>query len=317
MMKPPDEENPAHSLSDETRAGSDEAERLPSRLERYAKAKVRSSQMSEFMQSVGDELWVKLDSCGGWMKFHHYFTVGVVRLAEACWCRKHLICPLCAIRRGAKQLAAYLERYQIIMAQNPGLKTSMVTLTVKNGPDLKERLEHLMHGVKALNQRRRDFLRGKGFTSEWSKVLGLVGTYEFTKKDKGWHPHCHMIVVHEFPIDVEALAAEWKRITGDSWICDVRPLLHPGEPAKDFVEVFKYAMKFGELTLEDNYQAFLILSGRRLIFSQGLFRGVKVPDSQDDELIENLPYVELFYKYINGAGYTLAETKKFEGKEND
>jgi len=253
------------------------------------------------------------------MKFRHYYTVNKVRLAEACWCRKHLLCPLCAIRRGAKQLAAYLERYQIIMAQNPGLKTSMVTLTVKNGPDLLERFEHLARGVQALRMRGKDHKRGRryGNASEWSKVLGVVGTYEFTNKGQGWHPHTHMIVLHESPIDGEALAAEWKRITGDSWICDVRPLLHPDDPARDFVEVFKYAMKFQDLSLEDNYKAFLILSGRRLISSQGLFYGVKVPESQDDELIENLPYVELFYKYLEGVGYTLAENKKFEGKEND
>ncbi|MFG4936873.1 hypothetical protein ACF0DY_32410, partial [Pseudomonas aeruginosa] len=66
-----------------------------------------------------------------------------IRLHAASFCKQHLICPLCAIRRGAKSLAAYLARYEVIRAQHPHLSPYLVTFTVKNGPDLAERFEHL------------------------------------------------------------------------------------------------------------------------------------------------------------------------------
>ena len=40
-----------------------------------------------------------------------------VKLHAAQFCKAHLLCPLCAIRRGAKALAAYLERWEAIRLQ--------------------------------------------------------------------------------------------------------------------------------------------------------------------------------------------------------
>lgn len=49
-------------------------------------------------------------------------------------------------------------------------------------------------------------------------------------------------------------------------------------PVNSFLEVFKYALKFTDLPLDDNWQGFKTLSHKRLIFSFGLFRGVDVPE---------------------------------------
>ena len=48
-------------------------------------------------------------SCGDYLLFRHFFTVDKVKLHAAQFCKAHLLCPLCAIRRGAKALAAYLD----------------------------------------------------------------------------------------------------------------------------------------------------------------------------------------------------------------
>ena len=42
------------------------------------------------------------------------------------------------------------------------------------------------------------------------------------------------------------LSTEWHKITGDSMVVDCRPIL--GDPAEGFMEVFKYAVKFSDLT---------------------------------------------------------------------
>lgn len=45
-----------------------------------------------------------------------------VRLHAAQFCKIHMLCPMCAIRRGAKALAAYLQRFEAIKLQRPELR---------------------------------------------------------------------------------------------------------------------------------------------------------------------------------------------------
>jgi hypothetical protein len=306
-------------LGGEVSRGFDEAQALPGRIQRYGDAKARALLILTYLRSVRDgllevdpyqkeiaELAALLASCGNYLVFKHYYTVGKVRLSAMRSCKKHLLCPLCAIRRGAKALKAYLDRYTYLQAQEKGFTASLLTLTVQNGENLGERFSHLQKAVKRLLERRRDALKGKRTVTEFKKVLGLVGTYEVTNEGKGWHPHTHMVVLHRERIDVVRLRKEWKTLTGDSHVLNIKPLNHPEDPAQDFVEVFKYAVKFLDLGLVHMLEAHLALSGRRLLYSAGLFWGVKVPEDLVDELLDDLPYVELFYCYFYGRGYEVS-----------
>jgi len=88
---------------------------------------------------------------------------------------------------------------------------------------------------------------------------------------------------------------------------DVRPFYENQEPVEAFLEVFKYALKFSELSLADNWEAFTVLTGSRLLFSFGVFWGVKVPESMSDEPLDGLPYVSLFFRYFNNGYHFLPE----------
>jgi hypothetical protein len=114
-----------------------------------------------------------------------------------------------------------------------------------------------------------------------------------------------MIALAEVQPDAFELAREWKEITGDSFIVDVRPI--EGDQVEGFMEVFKYAVKFSDQPVEDTWHAYETLAGRRLIASSGAFRGVVVPESllDDPEGLGELPYVTLFYRYLRGKGYSL------------
>jgi len=290
------------------------------RLQRYGNAKQRAESMRDFILKYQDKdipvskdnkilglngfgesqikrIGTKLADCGNYLVFHDYHTVGKIRLTKASFCKQQLVCPLCAIRRGAKTLRSYLDKYTEVIKKEKPLETSLMTLTVKNGPDLLERFNHLQAGVKHLQADRRRALSGSRNKTEFTKVLGAVGSYEFTNKGNGWHPHVHMIILHREAIDQGALSDEWKRTTGDSFIVDVRPMDRKKEPAQNFLEVFKYAVKFSDLKLSQNLFAALALKGKRLIFSFGIFRGVEVPDSLLDERLDDLPFVELFFNY--------------------
>ena len=222
-----------------------------------------------------------------------------MKLHGARLCMKHLLCPLCAIRRGAKALKAYLDRWQVIQVEKPALCPFLVTLTVKDGPDLAERFKHLFKAQHELWKRK---LRGRG--SSMDGVTGAVWSYEI-KRGSGsgvWHPHIHMIALAETMPDQDDLSKDWHNVTGDSYIVDVRPISHE-DPASGFVEVFKYAVKFSDQPPADTLHAWLTLRGKRLIGSSGCFRGVEVPESllDDPEGLGDLPFVTLFYRYLSGS----------------
>lgn len=283
---------------------SDGIEALPGKVNRYSKAK---SKALDVVKYIGDsehaqrlqKITKRVQSCGEYLVFRHYFTVDQVKLHGAQLCAVHLLCPLCAIRRGAKHLKGYLDRFELIRVERPELKPYLVTLTVKDGPDLAERFKHLHDAQRELWKRKQ---RGRG--SVLDGVAGAVWSYE-VKRGSGsgqWHPHLHMIALAESMPDQEELSREWHSITGDSFVVDVRPI-DPLEPVTGFVEVFKYAVKFSDQPEADTLHAYLTLKGKRLLASSGCFRGVPEPEGllDDTAALEGLPYVTLFYRFLRGA----------------
>jgi hypothetical protein len=301
-MRPddPKRESPIKLELDEASGG---IEALPSRAERYGKAKSIALDVAKYIeqeQPGESKLLARMLACGEYLAFRHYFTIDEVRLHGASFCMKHLLCPLCAIRRGSKALKAYLDRWDAITGERCSLRPFLVTLTVKDGPDLAERFKHLFDAQHELWKRKH---RQRG--SSLDGVEGAVWSYE-VKRGSGsglWHPHLHMIALAANEPDQAALRDEWHAITGDSHMCDVRPIV--GDPAQGFMEVFKYAVKFSDQPPADTWHAYQVLKGKRLLGSAGCFRGVDVPESLLDEPLDGLPYVELFYRYLTGKGYTL------------
>lgn len=297
-------ENPlsVDSLAAETEQGADGASGLPAKIARYSEARRKALAMESFSRKAGHVKEAdKLRGCADYLLFRHYFTVDKVRLHAASFCKKHLLCPMCAIRRGAKMLRAYLERYQAVMQehQHHHLKPYLVTLTVKNGEDLGERLRHLRSALKAMSQARRNHSKGQRFV-EFARSMGGFHSIEVTNKGQGWHPHVHMVWLCASEPSQTALSREWHDWTGDSYIVDVRPL---HDPVEGFLEVCKYALKFSDLEPADNFHAYEVMSGQRLIDAHGLMRGVEIPEDLADECLDDLPYVELFFRYTSG-GYS-------------
>lgn len=292
------------------------SELLPQRLAIYAKAHERTVAMSEYIrdqknsnkqmrQSLRAGLVNSLSTCGNYLLFRDYYTVHEIRLHKANFCKKHLICPFCASRRALKYTSAYMKKLEQVLKENPGLWPYLVTLTVKDGPDLLERFKHLKHGIDHMTVIRKEAARGRRPSIEMNKAIGGVSSYEIKRgKNSGeWHPHYHATwLCEEQPYETK-LSEEWKDILGDSFIVDVKPFTEGQGVITGFLEVFAYALKFSTLTLEDNLEAFLKLNGKRFITQFGVLRGVEIPEDLEDEPLENLPYVELLFKYMKGTGY--------------
>lgn len=287
------------------------------RIAQFGECKKRSREMGKYILSNGDrferELGLNILGCASYLRFNHYFTVDQVKLVGAHTCQKHMLCPFCARARAAKMILRYKERLDIVLEENPTLVPAFLTLTVKNGDDLEERFNHLKKSYRKLLDRRRNFKKvGRGYT-ELVKSAGGVYSYEFTNNQgKGWHPHLHSIVLLDDYIDQKALSSEWEKITKDSKIVDIRKISRgdDGSMIKGLLEVFKYALKFSTLTKEDNLTAYRTLRGQRLQNSYGCLWGVKVPESDLEDPLTGLPYIELFYRYLEGVGYSLQDAKK-------
>lgn len=328
-----EKENPPEidCLGAEISGGFDEVQKFPSRLSRMGLARKSSDetirygesflkgerQTDAFLLSELSPIVRRMSTCAQWLRFRQYFTINKIRLGGIHTCQIPLLCQFCAILRAARQLKSYFARFNVLTEQHPQLKPYLLTLTVANGDDLTERLSHLQDSFKVFCSRRRDWLKkGRGF-NELCKVEGAAFSYEVTrnKKDMTWHPHLHAIVLVDpnnpidFPFDGSPsakknsrLSKEWLGITGDSSIVDCRPI--SDNPIDGFLEVFKYTVKFSEMHEFDKYSAYFQLKGKRLQGSFGLFWGVKVPDNETDDISEDLPYVELIYRYTQN-GYEI------------
>jgi hypothetical protein len=300
VEKPPDKPKRENPEQVELDGVSDGIEALPRRVDRYGKAKKGALDVADYIGTfaIHRAIAKRVRGCGDYLVFRHYYTVDQVKLHGAQLCMAHLLCPLCAIRRGSKALKAYLDRWEVIRADKTSLRPFLVTLTVKDGEDLEERFNHLHKAQRELWKQKQ---RGRG--SPLDGVAGAVWSYEI-KRGKGsglWHPHLHMIALAECQPNQEELSRQWHNITGDSFVVDVRPISQD-DPAEGFMEVFKYAVKFSDQPPADTLQAWLTLKGKRLLASAGCFRGVPEPDDLMDDAtaLEDLPFVTLFYRFMQG-----------------
>lgn len=304
-------------------------EPISARANRYGIHHARALEMAGFCDDQAPHRAEKLRTCGAYLQFRNYLGEGQVRLTGGHFCQQDRLCGLCACRRGGRYLRAYVEKTRAVLAELP-LRPYLVTLTVKDGEDLEERYTHLQKSIRRMMEARRDALKNRkryagSALTESCKAAGGVSSIEVKRgKFSGlWHPHSHAIWLCTDEPTRDALQAEWHEITGDSHVLDVRPFRFAQssdagdgatweQMAGDFCEVFKYALKLNELSLDDNWTAFNQLLRKRMIEPFGVLRGVEIPeDLRDEPLAPDLPFIEILLRYVarekayREAGYTV------------
>jgi hypothetical protein len=301
------------------------------RLLRFACHKRRNESFADYLLSLPYltpnecRKFLALRDCSSYLLFRQYIESGKIRLSAGNFCRIHLLCPMCAIRRAAKKVRAYYEKYIHLKRENPSLKLAYAVLTVQNGKDLKERFRHVHNCTRKLLELRkhaRYALEGKkrfNYAKDCSLAHVVGGVYSFEIKrgsNSGlWHPHCNILMLSDCSIDGLLLSKEWQEITGDSHVVYVKnksinvtkteyeniefkETADYEDEKQIFVEVVKYALKFSDLSFADNYEVYKSLSGRHLCGTFGAFYGLKINEDVDDETDEE--YIELIYRFING-----------------
>ncbi|MCU4498446.1 protein rep [Acinetobacter ursingii] len=334
----------SHSLATSDNKGleSAKADQHRDRITRFGILKHRSKQQENFLWSLAKyqenyqndkpneesiratKSAQKLLGCGNFLLFKNFYTIDQVKLAKLQVCNQHLLCPFCAAIRASKAIQKYTERVDEVLSKNRKLKPVLITFTVKNGTDLAERSSHIIKSFRSLLERRRDYLKkGRGF-NEFCKIDGAMYSYEntFNESTQEWHPHIHLFALLDEWIDQEQLSELWHDITGDSFIVDVRKVKKSKDSgyAKAAAEVCKYALKFGDLSVENTWEAFKILKGKRLSGAFGSLWGVKIPDNPADDIVDSdLPYLEMIYKFVFGkqSYYDLTMTRHVEPQSKD
>lgn len=249
----------------------------------------------------------KLKTCYNFLLFRNYSKLNLMKLGETRSCQNHLLCPMCAIVRASKHVRIYEKKFNELKEKNPSLKLYYVVLTIVNGDDLEERYKHLTSSLNKLLGRRRQSKLAKAGRTESNYAVGtsfenvIGGAYSIEVKrgenSNKWHPHVNLLLVVDGKLDKDVIRNEWHEITGDSKI--VHCSLKGSDDKGVFVEIFKYALKFSDMSFEDNFNAYNVLKGCRLMGSFGDFRGIKIPKEKVFELSDE-PYVNLFYRYLHG-----------------
>lgn len=256
-------------------------------LNRLTYHKIRQGPLLDHLDRVDPKLGSQVAGCGSWLHLREFECSGVSKIRNANFCGKFLICPACAARRSMKLVSPYEKKVLMLQDMFPKLIPMMVTLTIKNRPDLPDALQHIKASLSRMTAAAR---KGKSASSrngriEWNKIAGAVRAFEVKlgKTSGLWHPHAHSFVLATEKINKFHLSAEWERFTGDSMVVDVRPC--ENGIVKGLIEVLKYVSKPTELPPHLLYHLYVSAKGSRFVDPQGCMRGVPEPvlEQDDDE----------------------------------
>lgn len=291
---------------------------LHERLRRYAGRLDRSLTVAKWILAQPE--WVryhpiarKVENCGAFLLYRHYFTVGEWRLAGAVTCCWSLLCPFCASLRASKQVRKVVPKVMAVVKRD-GVVPYLLTLTIRSEPSVPEMFKRLAGFWSRVVAARREALAGKRVGSVWCEFQGGVVSFE-TKRGSGsglWHCHLHAVIVGRPGLKSGDVQDAWSAIVGYRAQADLRQLNAVDERGEvesaealfgDLQEVFKYAVKCGEMAPADTFEAFRGLRSKRLIRAFGSLFGVDLdPDLVDDVAsLGNLPYRLLGYRLHRAA----------------
>lgn len=155
-------------------------------------------------------------------------------------------------------------------------RPALLTLTVPNVRELVQvpgALELLLHGFERLRR-----------APEWPKGIRGLWALEVPWSFKtGFHPHVHVVADFRANVDLAALAARWKALTGALHQPDLKRAWTPTQREGLAKEAIKYVTKAWELPEDIRRGLMALLSGRRVVNAFGGLR------AEDDDRVALCP----------------------------
>lgn len=201
------------------------------------------------------------------------------------------------------------ERLKTILIGSPDLVPWFVTLTTKSQPDLSEMVKFVWGAWSRCVQARRNALKGQRY-SVWSEYDGgfVSGEAKRGAGGHGWHYHLHGVLLGPPGDRWKEVQQAWSDQVDHYASVKIEPLRSfvPGKVVTDWhadlIETCKYALKFGDQSFQDHWDAYQVLTRLVNVRCFGSFRGVDLPEIMSDEVsdCEGLAFADVFFKYING-----------------
>lgn len=181
-------------------------------------------------------------------------------------------CPIC--RDVSRLIVTTAVREWLEVQRYP----KMITLTLKHSDDpLQLQIKRLYDSFRKL--RRRAFFQNLITGGVWFFQL------KYNKATEQWHPHIHCLVAGKF-LPQSRLKSLWLKITGDSYVVDIRPVKDVESCAS---EVARYATSPADITavdLERALEIFYATKHRRICGSWGSARSIVLKPKPLEDLGE-------------------------------
>lgn len=291
------------------------ADYLDSSIKKWTSHKRHVRKTLDYWDSIHDnplspQTSARVHNCGSWLYFRNYEDIDQSTLKKANFCNKDKICPACASRRANKQVEKVLGQ----LSSNPSLMDGYwyyIVLPVRHSADesLPVVFDRLHKGLKGINQSIRDVARGRGTDNYFGQFDGIMYSIEETKTDNGWNVHANLLCRSSKPLrglikkpkgkgkrvaywHPEAVET-WEHLTGSINV-SISPINVSDQQSlfENLHEVFKYSLKFQDLSPDDMLIAYRALFGRRLLGSMGTLRGLKTDVVLNGDDIEDQIFIE-------------------------
>jgi hypothetical protein len=261
-----------------------------------------------------------ISDCSSWVEFREYTKLEKTTLHNANFCKRHKVCKACAMRRSAKQV----QKYHKIITSSPDLMSKSwyyIVLPVKHNinESFSTVYERVNDAIGKIRKARRN-TRGKSFFRQFD---GIMIALEVTKSSNGWNIHLNLLCCTDNKIQGikkrggtfihDELIENWRKVTdNNSFIVSINELnFNDGdELQKNLLEIFKYTLKFSDMSNQDLLEVYKNTFGKRLLRGWGIFNGLKEEiDLSDTELIGQ-EYIELIVRFVRGNYQEYSRTRK-------
>lgn len=261
---------------------------------------------------------MRIKECCNQVAFRRYLKSWDIQLIWANFCKYDRICIACATKRAMRMIKKFAEWVQTHWLYNKQRYYIVLTISHKKDDTLEELMDRLMlykeRLARAYRNSKRSWQKTKSFFNQFD---GMVISIEIAHKwSNGRHPHINILACSDTDIPTESkfirgntnqeLLNEWKAITDNtSYIHNIRKIsVKTNHFSRSGIgEVFKYAIKFSDLTLWQLAQVMNIQHNRKYHFfaTYGLFRGWKLWEGKqyDWEWKEAVFLYDKEYKIIN------------------
>ncbi len=296
-------------------------EYLEKTISRFKKSKKRTDTFLRFAEKIPlDELKEKhitkniiesVNGCGSWLEFRNYIQVDKTKLHNANFCKKDKLCPACAMRRASKQVKKVFDYFE----QNPNLKAKhwyYIVLPVKHNitEDFETVFDRARNGLQSLRMAIKDNKRGKGNKSFFSQFEGFMYSFEVTKTKNGWNNHINLLCCSDTEIKGiykkgktyvhNGIMQDWSRFTDNqSFVHSINKVDVSNEEdlIKNLLEIFKYSLKFQDLSNDDLLEVYSKTYRKRLLGAFGTLYGIKTDVNLNGDEVLGDKFLEIIYRY--------------------